>query len=146
MREFKVKVDLRRVPRKVQKICHDPRVLYELGSTWNEKFKEFMPYGSGALQNSAEVSPDGYITYNSPYAHYFWKGDEYVYDMYKDEETGEVYKNYFAPAGEKKFPSGDSLLDAKGISPNYRPMWNKVAYEVYKNEVAAHITKFIEEL
>lgn len=146
MRTYKVKVDLRRVPRKVQKICHDPRVLYELGKTWNEKFKEFMPHRSGALQNSAEITTDGYIKYNSPYAHYFWKGDEYVYDMYKDEETGDVYKEYFAPAGAKKFPSGTSLLDMKGISPNYSPRWNIVAYNVYKDEVADHITKFIKEL
>lgn len=146
MSTFKVKVDLRRVPRKVQKICHDPRVLYELGKTWNEKFKEFMPHRSGALQESAEVTNDGYIVYNSPYAHYFWKGEEYVYDMYPGEETGEIHKEYFAPAGEKKFPSGDSLLDEKGISPNYRPFWNIVAYDVYKNEVAHHMTDFIKEL
>lgn len=145
-RVFEVKVDLRRVPAKIKQIVHDPRVLHELAYTWNEKFKEFMPYSTGELQNSAEITSDGYITYDSPYAHYYYVGDEYVYSMERDEATGDVVKKYFAPAGEKKFPSGDLLVEQPNISPNYTNYWDKFAYQVYKEEVAEHMTKFIEGL
>ena len=142
-----LKTDLRYLPRKVQKIAHDPRVLKELGDTWRSKFENFIPVGAtGNLVDRAYATSDGYIIYNTPYAHYIWQGEEYVYDMEYDETTGELKKRYFAPKGVGKIPSGDMLKDVGYMPPNYEPHWNRVAYNVYKGEVAEHMTEFIKRL
>lgn len=138
-----IKVDLRRVPRKVQQMLDNPKVLKELGETWAEKFVNFMPQGAtGKLVNDMYVTSDGYVIYNAPYAHYMWEGDEYIWAFYTDPATGETTKLHFAPAGMRKMPSGDKLTEYV----QYEPHWEQKAYEVYRDEVAEHMTAFIKGL
>lgn len=135
---FDIKVDLRRVPAKVKAIVNDPRVLRELATTWAGYFEEYMPFDTGALVNSAEITDDGHIIYNSEYAHYMWYGKEYIWGW-----TPEGEKIYFSPPDERKFWSGD---DIPGAWDSYMPHWEQYAYKDHKEDVAKHMTDFIKEL
>ena len=144
-----IKVDLRRVPRKVQQVFSDPRVLQEYGNTWFEKFVEFMPQGAtGQLVDSTYVTSDGYIIHNVPYAHYMHEGEEYIWDAVQDAD-GNWHKLHFAPAGERKSPSyefGFSDFMIPGAFGQWYPHWEEHAYAKYKKEVAEHMTEFIRGL
>jgi hypothetical protein len=145
MRSVRIKVDLRRVPRKIQKIVHDPVVLKHLGETWKPYFDMFTPQH---IADTGEVTDNGYITYNSPDAHYYWVGDEYIYNFYEDA-LGNVHYEYFAPAGETKFkhPEGTSLkYDTKLVNSDYTPKWHETAYLYFHNDVADEMTDFIANM
>lgn len=143
---YTIKADFRRVPKKVQQIIHNPKVGLEYARTWEKYFREFMPYGQGDLVNSAYCTSDGYVMYISDYAHYMWQGEEYVWDMFEDLESGDIRKLYFAPEGGVKFKSGDSIKALTMDGEQYSPHWQYEAYQVYHDEVAEHMTEFIKEL
>ena len=143
-----IKADLRRVPRKVQQIIHDPRVLQHYGETVFEKMVNFMPQGAtGNLVDNTYVTSDGYIIHNADYAHYMWEGEEYIWDAYQDA-NGEWHKLYFSPKDGEKHPSfeyGFSDYMIPGAFSQWYPHWEEHAYAKYKDEIAQEMTRFIEE-
>ncbi len=60
---------------------------------------KYVPYRDGFLRANVELGKN-YVKYNSPYAHYMYRGLAYV-----DSETGSAY----AKAGNTKVPSGKAL-------------------------------------
>ena len=131
---------------KVTTIINDPtgtinRILDDdvgkfVASEWSRYFAKYVPMREGTLAQNISIEPYQ-VTYNSPYAHYQWKGKLYV-----SPTTGSSW----AQEGETKVPTDIDLSYNTEQNPLATSHWEVPAYEAFRDDVARQVTEYIRRL
>lgn len=118
----------------------------------NEFYRILIPYvpmDEGVLFQNVEITPK-YIRYIQEYAHYMYIGAVYGPNIpIKDKVTGEV-TGWFSPPGQKKKPTGKSIVYNKDKHPLATKEWDKVAMqtqlELFEKQVRDILVRRAKEL
>lgn len=98
-----VKVDLTGVTKQLNGVISDDGVMTEVHSIFAEILNPYVPYDTGYLSQTVEVTPDG-ITYTAPYASKQYYGEEFHHNTehhplataHWDEVAMQTHKEEFA--------------------------------------------------
>ena len=131
-----VKVTIFNPTATVNRICNHDSVGIFLATTWSRYFAKYTPMQSGVLRENISINPFE-VVYNSPYAHYQWKGKLYV-----SPTTGSSW----AQEGETKVPTDIDLSYNTEQNPLATSHWEVPAYEAFKDDVARQVTEYIRRL
>ena len=97
-------------------------VMYEINKFLAELFEPYVPFDTGVLANSVEVTAEG-ISYNTDYAHYVYEGEVYGPNLQiVDKETGEIV--WRSPKGKSKYPTGRLMTYTNPLATRH---WDETA-------------------
>lgn len=102
----------------------------------------FVPLKDGTLRRLKNYPSNSKIKYISPYAHYQYKGEEYISPSLG--VSGVVIGNdrWWSPKGEKKKKSGKKL---KYNTPGTGPEWNKLMMNKKGKELINDVQNYIKK-
>lgn len=89
----------------------------------------FVPMDTGMLSQNVTVTPE-YLIYNSPYAHYQYKGEVYGPNIPIMEKGVPEPVGWFSPPGQPKQPTGRPINYSKEMHPNASAEWDKAMMAV----------------
>ena len=110
-----------------------------LTETCYKHMDKYVPYRDGNLRTIVDINNHS-ITYESPYAHYQYKGKKYVMDNGKSAYYSPDY-GFWSKKGEKKHDSGEKLIYH---TPGTGPRWDKRMLSAEKKDVIKEVKNFIK--
>lgn len=131
---FRIRVEEHiNIPKNMAKVQDDK--FWEFGANeWWRLLIPYTPMESGTMSESVSIKPKE-IEYNSPYAHYLYKGELMV-----DAETGSSYARY----GTKKVYAGTPLEISKASHPLATKEWDKAAEPTQKPKLIRAMQGYID--
>lgn len=107
-------------------------------SEWWRLITPYTPMASGTMSEQVTVKGEegaGIVEYNSPYAHYLYRGELMV-----DPDTGSSY----AKKGAKKVYTGKELVISKEKHPLASKEWDKAAEPSQKPKLISSMQKYVD--
>lgn len=112
-----------------------------LTSTCYKYMSFFVPGGvKSHLNQNVDIKVDSVI-YQSPDAHYHWRGKKYVDPKYKKGAFYSPDYGFWSRPGITKIPTDEDL---KYHVPGTGPYWDKCMWNSRKNEVIKEVQKYID--
>ena len=102
----------------------------------------FIPYQNGMLRRLKTYPSASKIKYISPYAHYQYKGDEYISPKLGVSGIPLKSDRWWSPKGEKKKKSGKKL---KYHTAGTGPEWEKLMMKSKGKELAKDVQNYIKK-
>ena len=120
----------------------DGRVIQYARDEADRLMNPFVPMQNGTLRRLKTYPSPSKVKYTSPYAHYHYKGDEYISP--KLGVYGILLKSgiWWSPKGEKKKKSGKKL---NYHTPGTGPEWDKLMMEKKGKELTRDIQNYINK-
>ena len=131
---FRIRVEEHiNIPKNMAKVQDDK--FWEFGANeWWRLITPYTPMETGTMSESVSIKPKE-IEYNSPYAHYLYKGELMV-----DPDTGSSYARY----GTKKVYAGTALEISKAKHPLATKEWDKAAEPTQKSKLIRAMQGYID--
>ncbi len=105
---------------------------------------KYVPYARGGLAYENREIGTNVIIYNSPYAHYMYKGLVMGPNIPIKDENGFIVR-WFSPKGKKKQYTGREINYNQSAGHEYAgPHWDERMWSAEKEEVLKEVQKFIE--
>lgn len=121
-------------------LSKDGRVVQYITTTAERLMNPFIPFQNGELRRLKSYPSPSKIKYTSPYAHYQYKGDEYISPRLG--VSGILLKSdrWWSPKGEKKKKSGKKLTyHEAGTGPE----WDKLMMKQKGKELIQDVQKYV---
>ena len=85
----------------------------------------YVPASPNRILEDAVVTNDqeGWVAWNTPYAHYQWAGIVFVPDIPDIDPESGVLMDFWSPPGRPKKPTDRKLTYDKAQNPNAGPYW-----------------------
>ena len=141
---FNVKVKMKSVNKIIKDhgLDENGRVTRYLRDTSDRLMNPFIPFQGGGLRRLKTYPNSSKIKYTSPYAHYQYKGKEYISPKLGVSGIPLKTDRWWSPKGEKKKPSGKKL---RYHEPGTGPEWDKLMLEKRGKELVKDIENYIKK-
>ena len=119
----------------------DGRVIQYARDEADRLMNPFVPMQNGTLRRLKTYPSPSKVKYTSPYAHYHYKGDEYISP--KLGVSGILLKSgrWWSPKGEKKQKTSKNLIyHTSGTGPK----WDKLMMQRRKNDLIKDVENYIK--
>lgn len=120
----------------------DGRVIQYARNEADRLMNPFIPMQNGTLRRLKTYPSPSKIKYTSPYAHYQYKGDEYISPKLGVSGIPLKSGRWWSPKGEKKKKSGKKL---NYHTPGTGPEWDKLMMEKKGKELTRDIQNYINK-
>lgn len=106
-------------------------------NTCYKHMDKYVPNQDGQLRTNVDIKPDS-ITYQSPYAHYMYKG-EVMGPNYPIKQNG-IIVGWFSPKGQPKHYTGKSIVyKTSGTGP----YWDKRMVSAEIDDVIKEVQNYV---
>ena len=119
----------------------DGRVIQYARNEADRLMNPFIPMQNGTLRRLKTHPSPSKIKYTSPYAHYHYKGDEYISPKLGVSGIPLKSGRWWSPKGEKKKKSGKKL---NYHTPGTGPEWEKLMMEKKGKELIKDVQNYIK--
>ena len=119
----------------------DGRVVRHLRDTADRLMNPFIPMQNGTLRRLKTYPSPSKIKYTSPYAHYQYKGDEYISPKLGVSGIPLKSGRWWSPKGEKKIPTSKKL---KYHTSGTGAKWDKLMMQRRKNDLVKDVENYIK--
>lgn len=117
------------------------RVQKRIITTAERLMNPFIPFQGGNLRRLKVYQSPSKIKYISPYAHYQYKGKEYISPKLGVAGIHLKSDRWWSPKGEKKIASGKKL---KHHEPGTGPEWDKLMMEKKGKELIQDVQNYVK--
>ena len=117
------------------------RVMRYIRDTADRLMNPFIPFQNGMLRRLKTYPSTSKIKYISPYAHYQYKGKEYISPRLGVSGIPLKSDRWWSPKGEKKIASGKKL---KNHEPGTGPEWDKLVMEKKGKELIQDVQNYVK--
>lgn len=110
-------------------------------TSWHRLYEQYVPMETGVLQGSVAISP-WEIKHTAVYARYQYYGQVYGpnYPIFQ----GGVAVGFFSPPGQRKHPTGRSMVYSHSHHPKASAKWDQAAKATQMSTLCAEIQAYIE--
>lgn len=107
-----------------------------------EHMDKYVPFDEGGLAYDTRKIEDDKIIYQSPYAHYMYKGNVMGPNIPIKEDG--IIVGWFSPKGKAKYYTGKKIKYNATAGHEYAgPRWDKRMWSAEKKQVIAEVQKYV---